>query len=89
MDMAIIRQLFTNTVRAAEVLGTDAELRGVLQDRLGKLLPFQVGAKGQLQEWQEDFEEPDPHHRHCSHLFGLHPGSLITLRGTPELAAAV
>jgi len=89
MDMAIIRQLFTNTVRAAELLGTDAELRSVLQDRLGKLLPFQVGAKGQLQEWQEDFEEPDPHHRHCSHLFGLHPGSLITLRGTPELAAAV
>ena len=88
MDMAIIRELFRNTLRAAEVLNTDADFRKTLQDRLRKLLPYQVGAKGQLQEWQEDFEEPDPKHRHVSHLFGLHPGSQITPQGTPDLAAA-
>ena len=88
MDMSIVRQLFQNTLRAADILGADAGFRGVLQDRLARLLPFQVGAKGQLQEWQEDFEEPDPAHRHISHLLGLHPGSQITLRGTPDLAAA-
>jgi alpha-L-fucosidase 2 len=88
MDMAIIRELFRNTLRAAETLGTDADFQKTLQDRLQRLLPYQIGAKGQLQEWQEDFEESDPHHRHVSHLFGLHPGSQITPQGTPDLAAA-
>jgi len=88
MDMAIIRELFRNTLRAAETLGTDADFQKTLQDRLQKLLPYQIGAKGQLQEWQEDFEESDPHHRHVSHLFGLHPGSQITPQGTPDLATA-
>ena len=88
MDMAIIRELFRNTLRAAEILSADADFRKTLEDRLQKLLPYQIGAKGQLQEWQEDFEEPDPRHRHVSHLFGLHPGSQITPQGTPDLAAA-
>jgi alpha-L-fucosidase 2 len=88
MDMAIIRELFRNTLRAAEALNTDADFQKTLQDRLQRLLPYQVGAKGQLQEWQEDFEESDPRHRHVSHLFGLHPGSQITPRTTPDLAAA-
>ena len=41
-----------------------------------------------MQEWIEDYDEPEPGHRHMSHLYGLHPGCQITLRGTPELAAA-
>jgi alpha-L-fucosidase 2 len=41
-----------------------------------------------LQEWVEDYGEPEPGHRHTSHLFAVHPGNQITLRGTPELAAA-
>ena len=49
---------------------------------------LQIGKHGQLQEWLEDYDEPDPGHRHISHLFALHPGNQITLRGTPELAKA-
>jgi alpha-L-fucosidase 2 len=49
---------------------------------------LQIGKYGQLQEWLSDYDEPDPGHRHISHLFALHPGNQITLRGTPELARA-
>jgi len=88
MDMAIIRELFTDTLNAAEVLNTDAEFRTTLKTSLGKLRPYRIGSKGQLLEWQEEFDEPEPRHRHVSHLFGLHPGRQITPRSTPELAAA-
>src|SRR5262249_39437063 len=53
-----------------------------------RLVPLKIGKHGQLQEWLEDYDEPDPGHRHISHLFALHPGNQITLRGTPELARA-
>ena len=55
---------------------------------LDRLPPYQIGKHGQLQEWLKDFDEPEPGHRHISHLFALHPGHSITLRGTPELAKA-
>jgi alpha-L-fucosidase 2 len=88
MDMGILRDLFANTLRAAEILDTDADFRATLSSTLGKMLPFQIGSQGQLQEWQEDFAETDVHHRHVSHLFALYPSSRITLRTTPELAVA-
>ncbi|MBI4904480.1 MAG: glycoside hydrolase family 95 protein [Acidobacteria bacterium] len=89
MDMAIVREVFTNCIRASELLNRDPDLRNELKTKLGKLLPYQVGARGQLQEWPEDLMESDPHHRHISHLYPLHPGNQITKRGTPELFAAV
>lgn len=88
MDMAIIHELFNNTIRAAEMLDTDAEFRSTLKSALAKLRPYQIGSKGQLLEWQEEFEEPEPQHRHLSHLFGLHPGTQIRTGTTPDLAAA-
>ncbi len=88
MDMSIIRELFQNTVEAAAVLAVDTTFRRTLKTALGKLLPFQIGARGQLQEWQEDLMETEPDHRHVSHLFALHPAAQITPRGTPELAGA-
>jgi alpha-L-fucosidase 2 len=88
MDFGIIRELLGDTLRAAEILGEDAELRGQLQRTLDRLPPYQVGRHGQLQEWLRDFDEAEPGHRHVSHLFGLHPGRSITLRGTPDLARA-
>lgn len=54
----------------------------------GKLKPTQVGPRGTILEWQEDYEEWEPGHRHISHLFGLHPSGQITMDGTPELAQA-
>ena len=88
MDMAIIRELLTNTLKAAERLDIEPEFRRTLRDTLPKLKAPQIGSKGQLLEWQEEFDEPDPKHRHISHLYGLHPGSQITPRQTPALAAA-
>lgn len=88
MDLAIIRDLFSNTAAAAETLGIDRSFRDELRAKLARVRPYQVGSKGQLLEWQEEFQEADPKHRHVSHLFGLHPGREITLTGTPELAAA-
>jgi alpha-L-fucosidase 2 len=88
MDMAIIRDLFANTLQAAAELGVDPPFQAELKAKLAQLRPYQVGSKGQLLEWQEEFEESDPHHRHVSHLFGLHPGWEITRRGAPTLAAA-
>jgi alpha-L-fucosidase 2 len=88
MDMAIIRNLFADTLQAAAELGVDPQFQAKLKGTLAQLRPYQVGSNGQLLEWQEEYEESDPHHRHVSHLFGLHPGWEITRRGTPALAAA-
>lgn len=84
-DLAIIRELFANTAKAAELLGTDASLRDSLTSALGRLHPYQVGQKGNLQEWYYDWEDWDIHHRHQSHLIGLYPGNHIS---SPELLRA-
>lgn len=91
MDEQIIRDLFGNCIEASEVLGIDPDFRKKLIAARERLAPNQIGSQGQLQEWMEDWDaqSPEPHHRHVSHLFGFFPGSQITLRGTPELAAAV
>ncbi|WP_423148422.1 glycoside hydrolase family 95 protein [Rubrolithibacter danxiaensis] len=88
MDMSIIWDLFTNLIEASEQLGTDAEFRKLLIEKRSKLYPLQVGRKGNLQEWYKDWEEAEPHHRHVSHLFGLHPGRQISPLTTPQFAAA-
>lgn len=88
MDMAIVRETFARTVAASEILDADSDLRAELNEKLSKLLPYRIGAKGQLQEWMHDFKEHDPKHRHFSHLYGFHPGNQITAE-TPDLFKAV
>ncbi len=88
MDLAIIRDLFKHTLTAAQTLALDPAFQQELSNALAKLRPYQIGSQGQLLEWAEEFKETDPHHRHISHIFGLHPGDEISLRGTPALAAA-
>ncbi|HEX6432240.1 MAG TPA: glycoside hydrolase family 95 protein, partial [Niastella sp.] len=83
MDISIIWDLFTNLIDAAAILHDTAFQKELFAKR-DKLLTLQIGSKGQLQEWYKDFEETDPQHRHASHLFGLHPGRLITARTAPE-----
>jgi alpha-L-fucosidase 2 len=87
MDMAIIRETFSHVVRASEILNTDRTLREELFEKLSRLLPYQTGKSGQLQEWMYDFKEAEPHHRHLSHLYGLYPGNQITM-ATPGLYKA-
>ncbi len=87
MDMAIIRDLFTNYIHASEILGETDRLMEVTK-AMRMLFPYSQGPAGQLLEWSEDFEEQDPHHRHVSHLFGLHPGNQILPRRDVALANA-
>ncbi|HKQ72220.1 MAG TPA: glycoside hydrolase family 95 protein [Blastocatellia bacterium] len=91
MDSQILRDLFTNCIRAAEILGVDRDFSGELERTRARLAPNQIGGAGLLQEWIEDWDTraPEPQHRHVSHLYGFFPSSQITLRGAPELAAAV
>lgn len=88
MDMAIIHDLFTNLIEATEELDTDTDFRKLLIEKRGKLFPYQIGSKGELQEWSKEYVESDPHHRHVSHLFGLHPGRQISPAQTPQWAGA-
>ncbi len=88
MDHQLIRDLFARTIAGSEILDVDPALRDTLAALRAGIAPDRVGRLGQLQEWLEDRDDPNDHHRHVSHLWGLHPGSEITRRGTPELYAA-
>jgi len=90
MDMQILRDLFSNCINASEILGIDKDLRQKLVAARERLAPNQIGKAGQLQEWLDDWDmqAPEMNHRHVSHLYGLFPSDQISLRKTPELAAA-
>lgn len=83
-DQQIAGDLLKNTAAAARILGIDEEFAKSLDATRAKLAPTRVNADGRIMEWQEDFEETDIHHRHCSHLWGLCPGSAIN-PSTPDL----
>jgi alpha-L-fucosidase 2 len=87
-DLAMIRECFDKTIKASKVLNTDADFRKKLETALSKLHPYQIGKKGNLQEWYFDWDDNEPKHRHQSHLFGLFPGDHITPLKTPDLAEA-
>jgi alpha-L-fucosidase 2 len=90
IDSQILRDLFAACIRAAQILGVDADLARQLGAARERLPPDRIGRDGQLLEWLEDWDAqaPDPHHRHVSHLYGLYPSAQISPRVTPELAAA-
>ncbi|MGB6191341.1 MAG: glycoside hydrolase family 95 protein, partial [Terracidiphilus sp.] len=88
MDIEIVRELFTRTLDAGRILGEDPAFLKQIEDARAKLPHFKIGRHGQLQEWQLDYDEPEPGHRHISPLWALFPGTQITLADTPELATA-
>jgi alpha-L-fucosidase 2 len=88
MDMALIRELFANCIAASKELGIDASFAAKLDAASKRLIPYQIGKHGQLQEWSIDFDEATPGQRHMSQLYPLYPGNQITPRSTPELARA-
>jgi len=85
MDVMIIKELFTNCIHASEILGVDGEFAKKLRSKVDKLRPYIIGSEGQLLEWDEEYREIDPQHRHISHLYALSPGYEITKDKTPEL----
>ena len=88
MDNQLVFDLFSNTLRAAALLGSDEAFADTLQQMRRRLPPMQVGQYGQLQEWFEDWDMPDDHHRHISHLWGLYPGRQISPYRSPVLFEA-
>ena len=98
-DLAMIRQCLSDTrdaILTLRALNGDDNSDAYLSDEyinrinhtLSRLAPYKIGAKGQLQEWYEDYKEADPQHRHQSHLYGLFPGDHLSPEATPELANA-
>ncbi|MET0649486.1 MAG: glycoside hydrolase family 95 protein [Pyrinomonadaceae bacterium] len=87
-DMQLLRYLFDATSEAARTLGVDAEFRRELTEKRARLAPTRVGVDGRVMEWLEEYGEPEPTHRHVSHLWGLYPGDEITPARTPHLADA-
>lgn len=88
MDNQIVRELFTNTIEAATLLGTDADFVAELKAKRDKLMPTTIAKDGRIMEWLEEYGEAEPKHRHVSHLYGLYPGNEISMELTPELAEA-
>ena len=88
MDNQIVRDVLSQTLEAAKVLGIKDSSLSTLQTSLQKLPPMQVGQYGQLQEWIIDGDDPNDQHRHISHLYGLYPSDQISPYRTPELFKA-
>ena len=84
MDIAIIRSLFSNTINASKILQTDQTFRSQLLEKINKLKQYQIGNNGRILEWDKEYKESEPQHRHVSHLFGLYPGNDIS-NNTPEI----
>ncbi|XP_071725104.1 alpha-L-fucosidase 2-like [Rutidosis leptorrhynchoides] len=89
MDIAIIREVFSALVSAAKVLDkTKDALVQKVYEAYPRLPPTKISRDGSIMEWAEDFKDPDVHHRHLSHLFGLFPGHSVSLEETPDLCKA-
>lgn len=85
MDNQMVYDLFHNTIQAATLMNEHKSFTDSLQTVAKHLAPMQVGRWGQLQEWMEDWDNPQDHHRHVSHLWGLYPGRQISAYNSPVL----
>ncbi|MDR0566336.1 MAG: glycoside hydrolase family 95 protein [Prevotellaceae bacterium] len=88
MDNQILRELFGNIIEAAAILGVDEDFAAIVAEKRARLTPTTIGKDGRIMEWLEPFGEADLHHRHVSHLYGLHPAGEISVEKTPALAQA-
>ena len=88
MDNELIRDLFTHVIEASRLLGETTTLTDSLTDKLNGLPPLQIGRWGQLQEWLDDWDNPDDTHRHVSHLYALYPSNQVSPLTTPQLSEA-
>jgi alpha-L-fucosidase 2 len=84
----LVRYLFGACIESSKILGVDEDFRDELVTKRARLAPTQIGPDGRIMEWLEPYKEPEPHHRHVSHLWGLYPGNEISPYTTPKLADA-
>ncbi|MEO6229019.1 MAG: glycoside hydrolase N-terminal domain-containing protein [Ferruginibacter sp.] len=85
LDNQLVFDLFSKAIEAAGILKSDNALVDSLKTAIAKLPPMQIGKFGQLQEWLNDWDNPEDHHRHVSHLYGLYPSNQVSPYHTPEL----
>ncbi|MDP9042128.1 MAG: glycoside hydrolase family 95 protein, partial [Bacteroidota bacterium] len=88
MDNQLLFDLFSNVIRASEILDTCKELAARIKITRDRLPPMQIGKFGQLQEWLQDLDDTADKHRHVSHLYGLYPSNQISPYRTPDLLTA-
>ena len=88
IDMCVLRDLFGACVESGKILDIDKEFCGQVAGARQRLAPLQVGKRGNLQEWIEDWGDLEAKHRHISHLYSLYPSNQITPGATPKLAEA-
>lgn len=89
MDIQIVRHLYEACLEACSILGEEhSEFCAQLNRAYRLLPPNRIGKHGQLMEWQEDYEEAEPGHRHMSHLYALYPGHEISPYYTPDWTEA-
>jgi alpha-L-fucosidase 2 len=88
MDMALTREILSNCSQSAKTLNLDNSFSKALDSVILHLQPFRIGSIGTILEWNKEYEEVDPHHRHMSHLYPLHPGNQINPWNQPELFIA-
>jgi alpha-L-fucosidase 2 len=85
MGHQIIGELFTNILKASEILGYNDEFTKEIKAKKAKLHPGVIlGKDGRILEWNEPYEEAEKGHRHMSHLYALHPSDQITIDKNPE-----
>jgi len=84
IDIQILTDLFGYYQEAAKKLGLDAEMAAKVAEARKRLAPPQIGKDGSLQEWTEDLAQMEPNHRHFSHMYGLYPGNVISVKNTPQ-----
>jgi alpha-L-fucosidase 2 len=88
MTNQIVFDVFTTAIDAAKILNKDQAFADTLKQKRSRLAPMHIGQYGQLQEWLDDVDNPDDHHRHISHLYGLFPSNQISPYRTPKLYSA-
>jgi alpha-L-fucosidase 2 len=88
IDIALIRELFSHCIEAGKILDMDDDFSAKLAAAIKKLPPYRINSRGSLQEWIEDWTPGTEGHNTSPH-FPFFPGSSITLRGNPDLAAAI
>ncbi|MDN3594883.1 glycoside hydrolase family 95 protein [Zunongwangia endophytica] len=88
MDNQLVFDVFSNAIEASEILNTDKKFREELESKRKRLPPMQIGKISQLQEWIKDWDRKGDHHRHISHLYGLHPSAQISPFKNPDLFQA-
>lgn len=88
MTMSIIREVFEECIRSAEILGQEDAFTRELKEKLSRLKPLQIGMDGRVLEWNEELAEEEPEHRHISHCYALYPGSMVDYDTMPELMEA-